>query len=56
MEKYRDDYNNEMYLEEEFDYDNDVMWKIYGSAFIFIVLIIIPWVIGVFTLGRWIFF
>jgi len=51
-EKYYDECD-EMYLKEEYD---KTMRKVYGFAFIFIVLIIIPWVIGVFTLGRWIFF
>lgn len=43
---------DEMYPKE----DNTLMWKVYGAAFAFVVLVIIPWAIGAFQLGRWIFF
>ena len=43
---------HEMYGEED--------WvsalKIYGGAFAFVVLVILPWTVGAFQLGRWIFF
>ena len=49
--------DDEMY--EMYDKNEDsviIPLKVYGSAFAFVILIILPWIVGVFQLGRWIFF
>lgn len=33
-----------------------IMWKVYAIAFAVVIVIIMPWAVGVFQLGRWIFF
>jgi hypothetical protein len=53
MEPYEPDPRFEMFSEES---EFKAMLKVYGCAFAFVVLIIMPWAIGALQLIKWIFF